>query len=135
VQARWPEIKNILEEKGYQPMAISAVAHIQVRELLWKASELLRTAPVLAAEEVEMPVYRPADDPRAFTIEHTSEGWQVRGAAVERAAAMTYWEYDGSVRRFQRLMATLGIEDELRKAGVQEGETVFIGDYELEWQD
>lgn len=135
VQARWPEIQRILEEKGYQPMAISAVAHTQVRELLWKASELLKTAPVLESEPVELPVYRPAEDPNSFTIERSTEGWQVRGAAVERAAAMTYWEYDGSVRRFQRLMATLGIEDELRKAGVQEGETVFIGDYELEWQD
>jgi GTP-binding protein len=116
-------------------MAISAAAHTHVRELLWKASELLQTAPVLEDVKVEMPVYKPAEDPKTFTIERTTEGWQVHGVAVERAAAMTYWEYDGSVRRFQRLMATLGIEDELRKAGVQEGETVFIGDYELEWQD
>jgi GTP-binding protein len=135
VQARWPEIKRILEEKGYQPMAISAAAHTQVRELLWKASDLLKTTPSLEDEVVEMPVYRPAEDPKSFTIEQTAEGWQVHGAAIERAAAMTYWEYDGSVRRFQRLMGTLGVEEELRKAGVQEGDTVFIGDYELEWQD
>jgi GTP-binding protein len=32
-------------------------------------------------------------------------------------------------------METLGIEDALRKAGVQEGDTVCIGDFELEWQD
>ena len=135
VQARWPEIKRILEEKGYQPLAISAAAHTHVAELLWKASELLKTTPELEAEVVEMPVYRPAEDPKSFTIERTAEGWQVHGAAIERAAAMTYWEFDGSVRRFQRLMTTLGIEDQLRKDGVQEGDTVFIGDYELEWQD
>ncbi len=135
VQERWPEIKRILEEKGYQPMAISAAAHTQVRELLWKASELLKNTPVLEPEVVEMPVYRTAEDPRSFTVEQTAEGWQVHGAAIERAAAMTYWEFDGSVRRFQLLMGTLGIEDQLRTLGVQEGDTVFIGDYELEWQD
>ena len=66
----------------------------------------------------------------------------MRGKAIERAAAMTYWEHYGSVRRFQRLMNTLGVEDALRKAGVQTGDTVFIGDpreartaYELEWED
>ncbi len=135
VQERWPEIKRILEEKGYQPMAISAVAHTQVRELLWKTSELLKITPVLEPEVTEMPVYRTAEDPKSFTVEQTSEGWQVHGAAIERAAAMTYWEFDGSVRRFQLLMGTLGVEEQLRKLGVQEGDTVFIGDYELEWQD
>jgi Obg family GTPase CgtA-like protein len=29
----------------------------------------------------------------------------------------------------------LGIENALRKAGVKAGDTVFIGEYELEWQD
>jgi GTPase len=48
---------------------------------------------------------------------------------------MTYWEHDQSVRRFQKILATLGIEDALRKAGVQPGDTVYISDYELEWSD
>ena len=33
------------------------------------------------------------------------------------------------------IMATLGIEEALRQAGVQEGDTVSIGEFELEWQD
>jgi GTP-binding protein len=32
-------------------------------------------------------------------------------------------------------METLGVEETLRKAGVQEGDTVSIGEFELEWQD
>ncbi len=48
---------------------------------------------------------------------------------------MTYWEYDQSIRRFQRILETLGVDDALRKAGVGVGDTVFIGEYELEWQD
>jgi GTP-binding protein len=48
---------------------------------------------------------------------------------------MTYWEYDESIRRFQRILETLGIDAALRKAGVEEGDTVMIGDYELEWSD
>jgi GTPase len=135
VVARWPELKQKLEEKGYHPMAISAAAHTNVRELLWQAAEALKTAPEIETTPETLPVYRPAEDPRAFTVEKTQEGYQVHGVAIERAAQMTYWEYEGSVRRFQRLMDTLGVEDALRKAGVEEGDTVFIGDYELEWQD
>ena len=48
---------------------------------------------------------------------------------------MTYWEHDGSLRRFQRLMETLGVEDALREAGVSEGDTVYIADYAFDWQD
>jgi GTPase len=136
VRARWPEIEKELVEKGYQPMAISAVAHINVKELLWKVAELLKNAPPVEEPVEALPVYRPPEDPRAFTIEQTEDGWHVHGASIERAAAMTFWEHEGSLRRFQRLIETLGIEEALRKAGIQEGDTVFIGDeYELEWQD
>ena len=103
--------------------------------LLWKAHELLQNAPEPEVEQA-LPVYKPEDDPRDFTIEQIPEGWRLHGAAIERAAAMTYWELESSVRRFQRLMENLGVETALRKAGIQEGDTVFIGeDYELEWED
>jgi Obg family GTPase CgtA-like protein len=39
------------------------------------------------------------------------------------------------VRRFQKLMEVLGVEAALRKAGIVEGESVLISDYELDWQD
>jgi GTP-binding protein len=135
VQERWPKIKKALEKRGFEPMAISAVAHTNVKELLWKAAELLKNTPAPEPETTALPVYRTKEDPRAFTIQHTQEGWVVSGASIERAAEMTYWEYEGSVRRFQRLLGTLGIEKALREAGIKEGDTVFIKDYELEWQD
>ncbi|MBU0718253.1 MAG: Obg family GTPase CgtA, partial [Planctomycetes bacterium] len=74
-------------------------------------------------------------DPNEFSIERVNEGWRVVGQSIERAAQMTYWEYDQSVRRFQRILETLGIDQALRDAGVQQGDTVLIGDFELEWED
>jgi GTP-binding protein len=32
-------------------------------------------------------------------------------------------------------MEKLGLDEALRKAGVEEGDTVHIGDFELEWQE
>jgi GTP-binding protein len=74
-------------------------------------------------------------DPRQFEIQREPGGWRVSGQAIERAAAMTYWEYDQSVRRFQTILETLGIDAALRREGVRTGDTVYIGEYELEWQD
>ena len=48
---------------------------------------------------------------------------------------MTYWEHDQSVRRFQRMLQQLGVDVALREAGVKAGDTVKIGEYELEWQE
>ena len=72
---------------------------------------------------------------RVFYIKRENLGWRVQGQSIERAAAMTYWEYDQSVQRFQKILQALGIEDALREAGIEEGEIVFIADYELEWQN
>jgi GTP-binding protein len=134
VKERWPKIKTSLVKKGYKPLAISAVTGENVRELLWQAARQLAEAPVIE-QKGELPVYRPAEDPRAFHIEKRDEGFILTGAAIERAAEMTYWEYDDSVRRFQKLMERLGVDDALRKAGIQEGQIVHIRDYELVWED
>jgi len=48
---------------------------------------------------------------------------------------MTYWEYDEAVQRFQRIMEAAGIYAALRSAGVKPGDTVRIGEQDLEWHD
>jgi GTP-binding protein len=134
VRQRWPELAASLKKRGVEALAISAVSGENVRQVLYRAAQLLRQAPPPAALE-EIPVYRVEADPRQFQIEHTPRGWRVVGQAIERAAAMTYWGFDQSVRRFQRILETLGVDAALRQAGIQEGDTVLIGDHELEWQD
>jgi len=48
---------------------------------------------------------------------------------------MTYWDYDQAVTRFQRILESMGVADALIEAGVKPGDTVTIGDMELEWSD
>jgi GTP-binding protein len=131
----WPKLKKELKQHGYEAMAVSALARTNVRELLMKAVELLRELPPLEETEQPMPVYRPADDPHAFTIVREADGYRVKSAAIERAAEMTPFDQSGSVRRFQNLMERLGVDKALREAGAQEGDTVYIGEYELEYQE
>ncbi len=136
VQEIYPALKKELKKRGYELMTISAMARTDIRDLLFKAVNKLADTPALADTEAPLPVYRPKDDPKQFEI--TREGsneWRVAGAGIERTAKMTYFEHAGSLRRFQKLMEILGIEAALRQAGVKDGDTVSIGDYELEWQD
>ncbi len=48
---------------------------------------------------------------------------------------MTYWDYEEAVARFQKTLETLGVAQALVDAGIQEGDTVYIGEYELEWTE
>ncbi|MEX2162192.1 MAG: GTPase ObgE [Anaerolineales bacterium] len=134
VQARWPQTEDALKKQGVAPMAISAATHKDVRTLLGRAMQELAALPA-AMPSAEVPVYRPQVDPRQFHVEREDAAWRLHGASLERAAAMTYWEHDQSVRRFQRMLQNLGVDVALRKAGVQHGDTVRIGEYELEWQE
>ncbi len=133
-QEKWPQVKQTLENLGYHPMSISALARTDVKPVLWKALELVKNAPEPEVLET-VPVYRPEEDPNEFVIEPVEDGFLVTGKAIERAAKMTYWEHEGSVRRFQRLMETLGVEAALREAGITEGDTVYIDEYAFDWQD
>ncbi len=134
VTEKFAPLQQQFERLGVSLMAVSAVSQYNLRELMWKVFNMLSELPE-EEKEIEMPVYRADVDPNAFEIEKTEDGYVVSGARIEKAAAMTFFDQPGSVRRFQKLMAGLGVEKALRAAGIQEGESVIIGEWELEWQD
>jgi GTP-binding protein len=136
VSARIEAIKKKLskDKKISEIYAISGLAKKNVKELLYRAAQLLKEQPQKLWIS-ELPVYRFDQEKDYFKIIKEDKGWRVKGEAIERAAAMTYWQYFQSIRRFQRILHSLGIEDALRDAGVKTGDTVFIGEYELEWED
>ncbi len=136
VRERLADVKKKFKKLKVEFTTISALARTNTRELLLAAAQKLAETPPLEDVEAPVPVYRPKEDPRDYKITRQDDGsWRVSGVAIERAAKMTYWEHDGSVRRFQKLMAALGVDEALRKAGIEEGDTVAVGDYELEWQE
>jgi len=136
VQERLADLTKKFKKQKVELMTISALARTNTRDLLIKAYQKLQETPTLDEVELPLPVYKPKEDPREFAVAREGANeWRVSGVAIERAASMTYWQHDGSVRRFQKIMETLGVDEALRKAGVQEGDTVAIGEFELEWQE
>ena len=136
VRERLAGIQKEFKKREVDFMTISALARTNTRDLLIRAYQTLEKTPVAEVIEMPVPVYKPKEDPREFEIRREGANeWRITGAAIERAAKMTYWEHDGSVRRFQKIMETLGLKDALRKAGVQDGDTVSIDEFELEWQE
>lgn len=131
---RAEKIAQDFKKKGISLNLISALARENLKEILWKAQQELVNLPEIEVEE-KLPVYRPEAKEKAFEIKRSNGGWRIIGDAIERAAAMTYWEYFESVRRFHRILESMGIEEAIQEAGVKEGDIVMIGKHELVWSD
>ncbi len=68
----------------------------------------------------------------AFAIERDAEGtFVITGQRVERLAAVTNFDSDEGLARFERALAKIGVEKKLRELGAVEGDSVRIGPYEF----
>lgn len=133
VQALWPSVKKALADRGLSAMSISAVTGQGVVAVLRHAAQLLRELPQEEPDTGERAIFRLPEDDEAFTITREDDAWRVQGVKVERVVAMTNWEYDEAVMRTQRILGAMGVSAALEEAGIQAGDTVYIGDIELEW--
>jgi GTP-binding protein len=132
-QSLWPSVKQAMNAQEQRAMSISAVTGEGVKEMLRSVAEMLASLPKEEPATTEVKVFRPVEE-EALTIIWEDDAWWVRGAEVERVAAMTNWDLDEAVQRFQRIAEAMGLKAALREAGVQPGDTVRIGEAELEWQ-
>ncbi len=136
-QERWPQVKAYLNTRGIEPMFISAATQQNIKPLVQRIFATVDALPPVEQTPLaQTPLYELPEDEVVFTIKREGDGiYRVSGRRIERAAAMTHWDYDDAILRFQKILETLGISAALEEAGVQVGDTVYIGDYELEWAD
>ncbi|MCB0217899.1 MAG: GTPase ObgE [Caldilineae bacterium] len=135
---RWPALRAALLEAGAaEVLAISAATTENVEALMQQVFRRLGELPPPEPAVAELPVLRPLEqDENAFTIEPEDAGvWRLSGPRIERSAFITDWDNPHTVARFQRILDAMGIREALRQAGVVDGDTVCIGDFELEWVD
>lgn len=134
-QAWEPIVREQIEASGYQFSAISAASGEGVKTMLFQAAAMLESVPEQDVLDEVPAVIRPLPDEDAFSIRREGDGWRVEGRRIERVAAMTYWEFEATTRRFQQILETMGISNALLDAGINNGDMVFIGDEELEWSE
>ena len=116
---------------------MSALTGEGCRELLNAAAALVGLEPAAIAMEATLAERRITHRGRSRDWEVTRDGeaYRVRGARLERLARGIDWQSPDAQTYFQRLLTTLGIDRELRRQGVREGDTVKVGTVELEWRE
>ncbi len=118
---------------------ISAYTKENVDNLLYKIADLLDETDEFSLfedEELEEVEYGLKEEEPFFTIEKQSDGiYNVTGTKLKRLFDMTDFDSDYGRMRFARQLRTYGLDNALRKLGVQNGDTVRIFDFEFEFVD
>jgi len=120
---------------------ISAATNEGIRDLLFTTANLLETAPEFPLDHEKEPavhrvVYKHEAEEKGFLITRDPDGaFVLSGEKVERLFKMTDFTRDESVRRFARQLRSLGVDDELRERGAQNGDTIRLLDFEFEFVD
>ena len=124
-------LKKELGEQ-YEIFPISAVAGIGIKPLIGRAAQLveeIEPEPLYSEDEIKV-FTEPAE---RFTIEREDDIFVVSGKEVERHFAMTDFNNEEGVKRFQRILKVMGVEAALLDEGINYGDTVKIGDLEFEF--
>jgi GTPase len=128
-----PQARESLEELRRcvpEIRGVSAVTGEGIRDLIATVSRTIEAAPLPPAIESPVRIELIATD--AFHVERRQDGtFVVSGDRVERLAAMTNFDSDEALGRFERALAKMGVEQRLQEMGATEGDTVHIGPYEF----
>lgn len=132
-------IRPTLEERGHTVFLISAATGEGVRPLIYHLAdtlaELHKIAPPPPPETHEVVRIAPdSAEARRFEVRQADEHeFVVEGKGIERMVAMSYLDTEESLRRLHRKLEKIGVMRELKKAGVENGDTVRIGDMEFDY--
>lgn len=137
---KYLEFKAYVEEKGYKVFPMSAPINIGVKEVLAEAAEKLQK---LLEEPQEDDDYEMFDfeadeyDPeyRTVTVEFDGRSYILGGKQLEKIFNSTNFTDSGSVRYLYRYIEKSGALDRMRELGIEDGDTIKIKDFELEYLD
>jgi GTP-binding protein len=118
--------------KGKKVFPISAVTGKGVDALLSAVLKVLNTATShedVVPETVRKYVYEPD-----FTVVKKDDVFVIQGARVEKLAAMTDFNQEEALRRFQNILKKMGIEKVLAERGVRVGDIVRVGGFEFVYE-
>ena len=130
-------LKKFKEKLGDQKVfPIIAPIHEGIDAVLYAVADALETAPDFfnQEEEQESVLYTYKEEEKPFTIHNKGNGvWEVTGKKVERLVQMASFTTDDGFQRFALQIRNMGIDDALREAGCEYGDTVRLYDFEFEF--
>ena len=134
-ESLYKELEEMAKKNNYEIYKISAVTGEGIETLLKRVSEVLKTLPKEEIVQIKPRKVYSLEEKEQFTITKEDGIWVVDGPGVQKIMARVNLEDNESLHYFQKCLDELGVNTALKEAGVKEGDTVRIVDWELEWYD
>jgi len=131
----YKDLEKMAKEKNIEIFKISAVTGEGLKELLTRVTEVLKTLPKEEIVEIKQRKLYTLEEKEEFTIVKEDGIFVVDGPGVQRIMRRVNLEDNESMHYFQKCLDELGVNKALKEAGVKEGDTVKVVDWELEWYD
>jgi GTP-binding protein len=133
-EENYKALEEYVTSKGFEIMKVSAITGEGLKGLVYKANQMLEEF-VPDEDEIEIGEL-PEVDPDSFTIVPCDDAdAEVKGKNLERLIAMTNFDNDEALYRFQLIWRKLGMDKALKEYGLQEGQFVRIHDMVFEFKD
>ena len=116
---------------------VSAISNQGLDVVINKLEELVKNIPdevLFNDEEQESHVLYKFRSEKPFKIEKEGNIFIIKGERVEKIFKMTNFNTEEAMSRFSNRLRKMGIDDELIKMGIGDGDIVKILDYEFEWR-
>jgi GTP-binding protein len=131
---KYEEFKKVIQEMGYEVFPVSAATGKGLRELMIRASQMLKDIPdTVLIDETEEEVVYTAEEEQPFKIRKEGNNFIVEGSWIRKVVGSTNIESYESLQYFQRAIKGKGVIDALENMGINEGDTVKIYDIEFEY--
>jgi GTP-binding protein len=129
------DVIDYFEDLGFKVFLISAATGYGTTELMRQAYVLLEEvwANEPETKDIEMVIVPPPIDDGTFEITKEDGIFVVSGPIPKKLAIITDFSSKESLYRFQGLLKKHGIIKELKKMGVQEGDTIRFDDLMFEY--
>ena len=132
----YQELKDLAEKENLEFYQISSATGDGVQELIDHVANVLKTLPKEELVQVEEKmVYTLPDKEQQWEARREGNVFYVTGRAVDRLMGRINIEDNESMYYFHKCLRNMGIDAKLRSLGICDGDTVFISDWELEWED
>ena len=134
--SNFEELEKTATQNNIEIFKISAVTGEGLNELFNHVAEILKTLPEEEIIDIEdRVVYTLEDDKDEFNIDIIKGEYIVTGPAVERLMGRVNIGDNESFAYLEKMIKKLGIDAELRRLGVKEGDSVKILEWEFEWYE
>lgn len=131
------KVKEEIIRMGYEVFEISAATKKGVKELMYRAAELLEEIPENETDIViDDTVLIKADFAEGEDIEVVrldGDYYEIKGILVEENIQKTDFNNEEAVKRMLRVLQHHGLYDIMRKKGIKQGDTIKIGPMNFEY--